>query len=135
MSMTDLITALQNPLFYETEVVRRIVPAGAPGVYVLIRRGGQRLSPVYVGRSDRCLRSRLLRHPYREPEYFAFAVCRSPLVAYLAERRAYWWLRPVLNEAFPALPDGYGGIDLRELSPILRFSKAHYTTPEPITRG
>lgn len=124
MSMTDLIAALQNPLRYETEVVRRAVPADVPGVYVLLRPAGQRPSPVYVGRSDRCLRSRLLKHPHRKSEYFAFAECRSPLVAYLAERRAYWWLRPVLNEAFPALPDGYGGVDLRGLSPILRFNKA-----------
>ncbi len=65
------------------------LPVGQPGSYLLLDRTGR---PVYVGRSDQCLRRRLLGHPLRKKAtHFTAAVADGPRGAYLLE--CYWWHR------------------------------------------
>ena len=127
MMVFNLFGAFRGLFPFEVSNVRQFVPGKVPGVYLLFRVDGACLQPVYVGRSDRCLRARLLRHPYRELDFFTFEVCQSPLAAYIAERRAYLWLRPSLNKAFPAVPQGYGCLALEEYWPVLRITTATFT--------
>lgn len=102
--------------------IRESVPAGVPGAYVLYWRNQDKVEPIYVGRSDTDLQRRLLRHPHRWLDAFAFLSCGSAWAAYRAERRAYFWLRPALNQLFPAQPpDGSIG-NASIFWPIPRFS-------------
>ncbi|MHB1583063.1 MAG: hypothetical protein ACYC0E_04850 [Acidimicrobiales bacterium] len=65
------------------------LPAGVAGSYLLLDRTGR---PTYVGRSDHCLRQRLLGHPLRgKATHFTAAVADAPRGAYLLE--CYWWHR------------------------------------------
>jgi hypothetical protein len=62
------------------------VAARMPGVYLLLRGG----SPVYVGRSDTCVQTRLASHPYiGVAEHFVWQPCRSVRHAFHLE--PYWF--------------------------------------------
>lgn len=63
-------------------MVRTLVPPNLPGHYVLFGADGV----WYVGRSDTCLRRRLLRHAYRRRAlYFQFDVHTCVVNAWIAE--------------------------------------------------
>lgn len=85
--------------------VRAIVPARAIGAYLLLQ--GDR--PVYVGRSDRCVRARLAAHPLLHiATHFIWEPCSRPLAAFFLE--SLWFHRlsgqsAVLNLAHPASPE------------------------------
>lgn len=69
--------------------ITAFLPAGLPGAYLLLDSPAQ---PLYVGRSDRCLRSRLLHHPLRRrATHFTAAVTDGPRGAFMLE--SYWWHR------------------------------------------
>ena len=87
--------------------VNASLPAGVPGSYLLLDRAGR---PLYVGRSDQCLRQRLLGHPLRgRAAHFTAAVVDGPRGAYLLE--CYWWHRyrrdglELVNRIHPATYD------------------------------
>jgi hypothetical protein len=63
--------------------IRSLVPEGAPGAYVLWTP----TMPVYVGRSDTCLRRRLLEHARSFPDfmYFTYNVTWRPQDAFVVE--------------------------------------------------
>jgi hypothetical protein len=84
------------------------VPTATCGSYLLLDPTGRAL---YVGRSDACLRRRLLRHPLRgRATHFTATVTDTPRAAYLLE--CYWWHRyqadavPLLNLIHPAATGG-----------------------------
>jgi hypothetical protein len=87
-----------------------MLPHGTIGVYVLLRDA----APIYVGRSDHCLRSRLLEHaPLPFAAHVIWEPCGTDLWAF--ELEAFWFhqlrSRPdVLNLAHPGRPNGYVAI-------------------------
>jgi hypothetical protein len=86
--------------------VRAMIPERVMGTYMLLK-GGQ---PVYVGRSDHCLRDRLAGHELLgRASHFAWEACPSPLRAFLLESFWYDKLRDApgfLNDIHPAQPAG-----------------------------
>ncbi len=88
------------------KVVRALVPAGRPGVYMLLRQD----QPFYIGRSDSCLRTRLASHPLlRMATHVTWGPCTTPLEAYRLE--AAWFHRLTaggqpINQIHPARPAG-----------------------------
>jgi hypothetical protein len=89
-------------------VLRALIPDGVVGTYLLLREG----APVYVGRSDTCLRRRLASHNHiGRATHVSWEVCRSATNAYVTE--AHWFHRLAevpghhpLNSVHPALPAG-----------------------------
>lgn len=84
-------------------MVRALIPEARIGSYVLIDSG----EPVYVGRSDTCLRRRLLQHAHRQrAEYFAYNVHHTRIQAYTMECALYHALTPqIRNRIHPDSPD------------------------------
>ncbi|MEX5268882.1 GIY-YIG nuclease family protein [Kocuria sabuli] len=83
--------------------VRALVPARICGTYLLL--DGE--NPVYVGRSDACLRTRLASHNHRSSAtHVLWEPARSPKNAYLLE--AHWFHQHdlQLNQIHPASPAG-----------------------------
>jgi hypothetical protein len=71
---------------FEPEVVRATVPPAVVGTYCLFSGA----EPIYVGRSDHCLRTRLTHHPYgMKATHFMWEPCTTPWSAFCLE--AYWW--------------------------------------------
>lgn len=90
---------------FESRVVRQLIPCELPGTYMLYDGS----TPVYVGRSDRCLRSRLLSHPYRgRASHVCWQPMASPLDAFRLEGIWFHDLPPIQrwNLAHPARPHG-----------------------------
>jgi hypothetical protein len=87
-------------------VVRTLVPAGWAGVYMLLRLG----VPFYVGRSDKCVQTRLAGHPLLPlATHVAWETCSSPLQAYRLESAWFHTLRltaELTNQIHPARPAG-----------------------------
>lgn len=83
-------------------IVRMLIPSGHLGSYRLVRHW--RVS--YVGRSDRCLRRRLVAHAYRgEADFFGFDVHPDSLRAYTAECALFHATPSTLsNSVHPAVP-------------------------------
>ncbi|MFJ2805389.1 GIY-YIG nuclease family protein [Kitasatospora sp. NPDC087271] len=84
-------------------VVRALIPNGYIGAYVLYRHG----APHYIGRSDTCVRRRLLQHCASvRGEYFTYDVHTSADQAFTAECSLYHVLRPHLtNVLHPDRPN------------------------------
>jgi hypothetical protein len=82
---------------------RALIPESRIGSYVLI--DGDK--PVYVGRSDTCLRRRLLQHANRQrAEYFAYNIHHTRIQAYTMECALYHALIPeIRNLIHPDSPD------------------------------
>ena len=82
--------------------IRIAVPARSLGSYLLLR-GTQ---PIYVGRSDSCVRARLLAHAsVGLATHFLWEPCSSPSMAFLVE--SIWFHRMeghTLNVIHPARP-------------------------------
>lgn len=110
MSHTDI--CLQSIAFerfafrFTPEVVRGLIPNNLVGVYLLFHQG----EPVYVGRSDNCLRTRLANHPLiGQASYFTYEICHNRLRAFYLE--AYWFhqlqeftSQRLLNSIHPGKP-------------------------------
>lgn len=83
--------------------VRALVPAGVPGTYLLLKGH----VPVYVGRSDTCLRTRLTTHNHLD--LATHVLWESAKDAWQAfDLEAWWWhsRRPIMNIIHPATPAG-----------------------------
>jgi hypothetical protein len=100
--------AARYPLPFRPGFVRVAVSPRHPGVYLLLRRG----RPIYIGRSDRCVRARLARHPYLgRADQFVWYPCRSAVHAFYLESFWYHALREegvARNLIHPARPAGSG---------------------------
>lgn len=89
-------------------VVRSVVPPRVIGCYILTVGN----DPVYVGRSDNCLRRRLAQHGSLGPAtHFLWQPCRSPVAAFNLESAWYHHLcgtagSLVLNVIHPDSPSG-----------------------------
>lgn len=89
---------------FTTRAVTVSLPPATVGSYVLLGQDG---NAIYVGRSDHCLRRRLLQHPLRSrASHFSASVVDTPRSAYLLE--SYWWHRyrrdgiQLINRIHPA---------------------------------
>lgn len=91
---------------FAPEVVYAMIPCKVVGTYLLIKNG----VPLYIGRSDRCLRRRLSSHPLLgNASHFVWEVCCSPFQAFCLE--SFWFHRlqnqpQLLNIIHPARPVG-----------------------------
>lgn len=89
---------------FTPDVVQALLPDSVVGTYLLIKHG----LPVYVGRSDTCLRTRLGRHPWLGiATHFTWEPCRTSFQAFCLE--SLWYHRLVgepetLNRVHPARP-------------------------------
>lgn len=100
-------------LRFTRSVVNMQIPTGTIGAYLLMEHEHQGARPLYVGRSDTCLRQRLSRHPLRgRATHFVVAPARNSHQAYAIE--SYWYHqyrsagRSVRNQIHPASPAGTG---------------------------
>ncbi|MDU2106215.1 hypothetical protein [Clostridium sp.] len=96
------------PRLFIPDVIKEVVLSNRPGVYVL---GDNENGFVYryVGRSDTCIRTRLLTHNYLyKYEYFIFRYVDNPKEAYYYESK--WWHdcanMGINNKIHPDAPSG-----------------------------
>ncbi|MBF0129427.1 MAG: hypothetical protein HQL33_05515 [Alphaproteobacteria bacterium] len=100
----DLVQRIAIPA--DSGWLASMIPHGVVGAYLLV--DGDR--PFYVGRSDSCLRRRLLGNPLLQAATHVFwEVCPSALRAFHME--AFWYDRlspsgALLNKVHPARPWG-----------------------------
>ena len=87
-------------------LVRALVPVAYIGTYSLYRFG--EAEPIYVGRSDICLRNRLLRHAHtKRADYFNYDIQSTLEKCFIAECSAYHaMLGKIDNLIHPAPPKG-----------------------------
>jgi hypothetical protein len=91
---------------FDPAVVRAMIPASIVGVYCLLVDD----IPVYIGRSDHCLVTRLAQHPLvRVATHFIWEPSRERWAAFCLE--SYWWHRlsefpDLRNRIHPARPKG-----------------------------
>ncbi len=97
-----------EPVLFLPDVIRGVVSPGRSGAYLLgySDRGAFRI--VYVGRSDSCLRTRLLGHELMyEVEYMVFRYTANVREAFLHECE-YWHAcadsPELVNRVHPATP-------------------------------
>ncbi|MCV6620117.1 MAG: hypothetical protein OIF51_00015 [Cellvibrionaceae bacterium] len=87
-----------------TEWISELIPNGIPGAYVLYKDE----QPIYVGRSDTCLKRRLLSHDYRTlATHATWQIANNPEQAYHYECFWYDWAKEkpgFLNQISPARP-------------------------------
>lgn len=101
------MSSLMLPHLFVPSIVREVVAPGYPGAYALgDDRGG--FIAGYIGRSDTCLQTRLLKHNHRyEFEYFIFRYATSVKEAYHLECQ-FWHTSAeqghLLNHRHPAVP-------------------------------
>lgn len=94
--------------------VQTLLPRGVPGAYILLRaREGADATPIYVGRSDTCLQTRLTGHPHkRHATHFIFAPTGTAKRAFWLEAALYHQLNTddmqILNQVHPASPQNSG---------------------------
>ncbi len=99
-------TGVRLAFRFTPAAIRLYVPGQVIGSYLLLDHG----HPVYIGRSDTCLRRRLESHPLLgATSHVAWEAASTPERAFLSE--AFWFheLRrdhPVLNLVHPARPAG-----------------------------
>lgn len=90
------------------EVVKQVVVPACPGAYALGHAGPDGFLVGYVGRSDTCLRSRLLSHNYLwHFEYFLFRYAANSEAAFHLECE-FWhaYRKQLCNVIHPAVPTG-----------------------------
>jgi hypothetical protein len=103
------MSSLMIPCLFVPAAIRRTVAPGYPGAYALgDDRGG--FMAGYVGRSDTCLQTRLLKHNHRYKfEYFIFRYAASIEESYQIECQ-FWHTsqgqQDLLNIRHPASPLG-----------------------------
>ena len=83
---------------YEISVVRALIPEGVIGAYLLLLKN----VPIYAGRSDVCLRDRLINHHLLGvATHVMYQPCRDPFQAFCIE--GFW---------FHTLRRGDGGLNM-----------------------
>jgi hypothetical protein len=98
------------PMALKAKNVRTLAAPGRPGVYLLgtYEKRNRMFSINYVGRSDTCVRKRLLRHQkIRTNEYVKLMFCRDSREAYFMEAYVWHMLQYEhwsLNKIHPAAP-------------------------------
>lgn len=98
-----------DPHFFTPRFVRRFVVHERPGAYLLGALSGSDFTVGYVGRSDRCVRDRLLRHELLgEFDVFAVRYARTANEAFSLEC-AFWHTladrgHALQNVLHPAVP-------------------------------
>jgi hypothetical protein len=99
---------MEHPLYASR--VRQLIPLRTTGTYRLALLRDGRLNKTYLGRSDTCLRRRLLWHASRGRfTHFAFEMTPGPRRAYRDECREWHRLRrQASNRIHPDAPDGSG---------------------------
>ncbi|MFJ6522575.1 GIY-YIG nuclease family protein [Streptomyces filamentosus] len=112
-------------------VVRALIPEGYIGTYVLYRHG----APHYIGRSDTCVRRRLLKHcASARGEYFTYDVHFSADQAFTAECSLFHALRPQLtNILHPDRPNFSQAICLFCPATLRAVRQQRLTIPAPKT--
>jgi Zn finger protein HypA/HybF involved in hydrogenase expression len=87
-------------------LIRALIPVSYIGTYKLFRLG--ETEPIYVGRSDTCLRNRLLRHTQaNRADYFDYDIQWTLEKCFIAECSAYHaLLGKTDNLIHPAQPHG-----------------------------
>lgn len=107
MERDELIAApaaAQMAFRFTSGVVRAMLPLNHAGVYALLQKG----QPVYIGRSDRCLRRRLSTHGYLGvASHVVWEVAASACRAFHLE--CFWFHHyqyRLLNVLHPARPAG-----------------------------
>jgi hypothetical protein len=101
-------SASRLALRFRPRIVQAVVPARAIGAYLLLL--GEH--PLYIGRSDRCVRTRLCDHPLLwVATHFVWEPCRDAVAAFLLE--SLWFHRLAgepggLNIVHPSTPAGSG---------------------------
>ena len=77
------------PILFKPKLIRNVVEKDRPGVYVL-GNDENGFKPKYVGRSDYCIRNRLLTHNHLyDYDYFMFKYVDNQRDAFYLE--AKWW--------------------------------------------
>jgi hypothetical protein len=95
---------------YAPAIVSAIIPRNTLGVYILFKRIAGIVAPIYVGRSDSCLRQRLRTHNYRDrATHFAFSSSPDVEGAFHDECSLYHTYADeeeagLLNEIHPPIP-------------------------------
>lgn len=89
-------------------LIRALIPQNCIGTYTLFTKSGQALNAFYIGRSDTCLRRRLISHAsHRKAHYFDYQVQWTAEKAFIAECAAYHALADATaNIIHPAHPKG-----------------------------
>ena len=91
------------------DVLKTVIPRGQIGAYLLLNNG----KPIYIGRSDHCILTRLLRHErIKNATHVVWEPCKSVDQAFALE--AAWYHHPqiggsLINQIHPARPKGYQG--------------------------
>ena len=81
----------------------KLVPEGKPGTYFLGEKLDDRFYVLYVGRSDACLRTRLLQHANAGIfNFFRFRMSRSTTGAFKKECYAFHSYKELKNKVHPA---------------------------------
>jgi hypothetical protein len=87
-------------------VIQALISVDLIGAYILLRDG----HPIYIGRSDTCLRSRLINHGLLTAcEHVVWQICASPQLAFHQEAACFHELSGTpgcLNRIHPARPWG-----------------------------
>lgn len=109
--MTSFDRWRSDPHFFTPRYIRRYVPGGKPGTYALGALRNNEFAIGYVGRSDCCVRSRLLSHELLgEFDVFAIDIARDSVQAFT--RECELWHRVLdlggrlANRIHPAIPRG-----------------------------
>ena len=94
--------------------ISELIPNNTIGAYLLWNE----IEPIYVGRSDNCLKTRLITHNHRgEATHVTWQVANTPSQAYQFECFWYSWAKQqnrCLNQIAPARPSKQNSI-----SPLL----------------
>lgn len=112
------------PTVFLPERIRQVVEPGRPGVYALGDVEDGLFQVKYIGRSDRCVMTRLLTHNYLYAfSYFFVQYAKTPEEAFRLESR--WWHTcwdteiPLRNKIHPDAPANSGA-----LCPYCEFAQA-----------
>jgi hypothetical protein len=77
---------MERAYLFDALILRSLIPRNTIGVYVLGNYYHGRFDPLYVGRSDTCLLTRLLSHNHRgRATHVVWRVTRSQRQAYYQE--------------------------------------------------
>jgi len=89
---------------YDAAWINEMIPANTLGAYILL----EETKPIYIGRSDTCLKRRLLKHNHRsKATHLIWQIAKSPLQAYQFESYWYQWAIEhggFINQISPAKP-------------------------------
>jgi len=88
------------------EIVSSCLKDSQAGAYSLAIKRDGKFNVKYVGRSDTCLKTRLLQHVKgKKSKYFSFAVCDTDVQAYHLECRGFHSFSALKNAIHPDNPN------------------------------